>query len=281
MSTPNPEGNLPEKNFIQDGQHKSPFSFLVWGCIFTVAICLIWGGWSWYFKKVNEEYAKNPFLQVTNRDFSIFLWQFPEYMRANVKNKSGYLPAFQSIGRLGMDPKLAEEYVVAPPELIFLYHTWDRLIHSEFTPRPIPSAEFNEFITYIDEWTPKNWPGAPQGYVQLIAKLPSIKDQDLAALPQTELPLIVRQAFEGWKNYMKEGDAINAMKPTYKETSAFLSGHPHYSRSYWRNIVMDTTPEYLIDFNKKSLDEKRIIPNEELAPFLRVALFNYIQAQKK
>lgn len=278
---PPPEQQLPEKDFIQDDRKKNPFPFLLWGCILTVFVCLMWGGWSWYGAFLNKQFNKNPFLQVTNRDFSIFLWQNPEFMRANVKNKSGYLPAFQSVERVGMDPAMAEEYIIAPPDVLFLYHTWKRLLSKEFIPRPIPVAEFRQFITFLNEWEPKFWPDAPPNYVKLVADLQNEKTQDLAALPETTLPIPVRMAFEGWKNYMKEGEAINAINPTKKEVQEFIAGHPHYARNYWRNILLESYPEYLKSLASSETKEESKVPGAQIAPFLRAALFNYLEAKKK
>lgn len=279
MSAPQPEKQLSEKDFIQDDRKKNPFPFLLWGCILSLFVCLMWGGWSWFAKQINYQYAENPFLQVTNRQFSAFLWQFPENMRANVKNKAGYLPAFQIAQRVGMDPLMAEEYVAAPPDIIFLYHAWHRLLFDEFTTRPIPLDEFKEFISYLEEWDPKYWPTAPEGYVKLISTLPSETVQDLSTLPLTTLPQIVRMAFQGWKNYMKEGDAINLIKPKFSEMQDFISSHPHYARNYWRNILSETYPQYLINLTKSAKDE--VVPSDELAPFLRAAYFNYAKSKKK
>jgi hypothetical protein len=279
MANPTPENPLPEKDFIQNNIEKNPFPYLLWGCIFTVLLCLLWGGWSWYAKKMNFQYAENPFLQVKNRDFSLFLWQFPEHMRANTKNKAGYLPAFQLTERIGMDPTMAEEYVVAPPDVIFLYHAWQRLLSGEFIPRPIPIAEFKEFITTMEEWDPKYWTTAPEGYVKLIANLSTQKTEDLSTLPQSELPQSVRIAFQGWKNYMKEGEAINRIKPTNVEMADFIAHYPHYARNYWRNILLITYPKYLISLSKDD-DKKTPLPQDEIAPFLRAAFYNYSQAQK-
>lgn len=66
-------------------------------------------------------------------------------MRVNSKTKSGYLPGFQYIDKLSIEPNMADLYAVAPPELLFLYHTWNRLLSPEFITRPIQLSEFKEF----------------------------------------------------------------------------------------------------------------------------------------
>lgn len=174
-----------------------------------------------------------------------------------------------------------ENYVEAPPELIFLYHTWDRLIKNEYTPRPIPVEEFKEFLNYTEEWKPQNWPKAPKLYVALIDSLAKgTVSQDLKDMPETTLPLDVKLAFQGWKNYIKEGEDINALTPTYAQLQAFLKSHPHFARNYWRNIVEETTPNYLKSFTEGHFDPKDNIPKDEISSFLRVALYNFIQATK-
>ena len=55
-------------------------------------------------------------------------------------------------------------------------------------------------------------------------------------MSKDELPIIVRQAYQGWKNYFEEGPDINVLDPTYAEVNEFLKDHPHYMRNYWRNI---------------------------------------------
>lgn len=221
-------------------------------------------------QKVNREIAESPFLQVTNRQFSIFLWQFPEHMRVNASNKSGYLPGFQYQGKVSLVVDDADKYVIAPPATIFLYHAWRRLISEEYAPRPIGPQEFQEFLSYADEWQPKNWAEAPKGYGELVAKL-SEAPQDLQTLPESSLPQVVRRAFQGWKNYFKEGEAINAVKPTFEEMQRFLKLYPHYARNNWRNILIDQVPEYLNQID----DTKVEMPPEQLAPFLKVAFYNY------
>ena len=63
-------------------------------------------------------------------------------MRVHAPREGGYL-------RVSYENKVslvlygqADEWVVAPPELLFLYHTWRREASGEFSPRPIPREEF-------------------------------------------------------------------------------------------------------------------------------------------
>jgi len=228
-----------------------------------------------------KQVKSNPFLQVTNRQFSLFLWQFPEYMRVNATQKAGYLPGFQYQSKISLVLGSADDYVSAPPELLFLYHTWHRLISSEFIARPIPLNEFREFLDYEEEWQPQNWPAAPSGYVHLTQTLESSTQADLRALPIAILPQEVRVAFQGWKNYFKEGYLINQTKPTFAEMEGFLKSNPNYARNYWRNIVLDSYPNYLKTLSLGSFDPNAIISKDEIAPFLRVAFFNYKQSLEK
>lgn len=278
---PPPKPPLQEKDFIQDSLSANPFPFWLWLVLLALLASLLWGGSSWLMQQVNREVAASPFLQVTNRQFSIFLWQFPELMRINSSSKTGYLPGFQYQGKVSMFLDDADKYVVAPPETLFLYHTWKRLIADEYAARPVPVKEFREFLDYAEEWQPKNWPQAPKGYAEFVDKLfEADTPKELQKMPDSTLPTVVRQAFQGWRNYFKEGDAINQLKPTFDEMSRFLKLYPHFARNNWRNIMLDHVPDYLIQMKEMPADAKAEIPPEQLAPFLKVAFFNYQQVQK-
>ena len=133
---------------------------------------------------------------------------------------------------------------------------------------PIPPAEFQEFLSYCEEWQPANWPKAPEGYVGLGGGVEEYPREDLQVLSRAALPVVVRQAFQGWKNYMKEGSAINAQNPSFGEMSGFLERYPNYARNFWRNIY----PEYLKSYVDGAVKEG--VPlwgMDELEPFLKVA----------
>lgn len=268
--------DLDEKDFIQEGYRQNPYPFWIWFVLLTLFAALVWGGKSWYNQYLGGLVSADPFLQVNNRDFSLFLWQNPEYMRVHAPSKTGYLPAFQYMDHVTVEPELADKNVVAPPEIIFLYHIWNRLLGGIYFNRPIPVSEFKEFLSEDEQWKPEFWTSAPTDYVKMVLILDDKrKDEDLSALPMTTLPKVVRQAFQGWKNYYKEGEDINALKPTYETIRTFLQNYPQYERSYWRNVVMATQPNYL-----KSLypiEEKDVIPSKELTPFLKNALFNSVK----
>lgn len=278
MATPEPE--LQEKDFINEGYSKNPFPLWLWFFLLVSFLALAWGMSNWYSDKVNYLFRESPFLQVTNRDLSLFLWQNPEYMRINAKEKANYLPAFKYIDKITVDIAYADHYAAAPPDLLFRYHTWSRLIKSEFTQRPIPAAEFRDFLSYAEEWKPEYWPNAPAEYVKLVEKLPQSHSGDLSTLSRSELPLDVRIAFQGWLNYFKDGEAINTMKVTTGEMKSFLSSHPHYARNYWRNIVEKSNPDYLKSVTAGSSGGDAAVPSNEISSFLRVAVYNYLTAQK-
>lgn len=277
MTTPGPE--LPEKDFISEGYSKNPLPLWLWFFLLTALIALLWGVGNWYSGKINLLTRSSPFLQVTNREMSLYLWQNPEFMRVNVKEKNGYLPAFQYTDKITVNVADADQYVVAPPELLFRYHTWNRLVSSEFTQRPIPLQEFREFLGYAQEWHPMYWTAAPQGYVRFVEGLSKSTEEDLSKLSEQVMPMPVRMAFQGWLNYFKEGDAINALEPSERQMYQFLENHAHYARNYWRNVVEDTFPNYLVSMVKKGTQSDEVIPKTEIAPFLRVAVFNYLKAE--
>lgn len=272
-----PDKELDERDMIRKETGNNSRPILVWIAISAVIASLLWGGGNWILQKREMSQGNSPFLQVTNRQFSLFLWQFPEYMRTNVSGKSGYLPGFQYVDKVSIEEGQAEAYVSAPPKIIFLYHTWDRLIHAEFPKRPISGRELREFLEYAPEWSPKHWPEAPKEYQTLVATL---AEKDGSALDLTSLPIDVQLAVIGWKNYFLEGKMIESYKPTYGELAEFLERFPHYARNYWRNIVMNGRPDYLKGLLKGSNDPKALVPEGELSGFLRVALFNFKQAQK-
>lgn len=268
-----PRRELSEKNFINESYSKNPFPFWLWLFLAAALSAIFWGGSTWYNAKLGTLFRASPFLQVTNREMSLFLWENPEFMRINAKQKSGYLPAFKYADKVTIDVADADQLVVAPPELIFRYHTWNRLVRNEFTYGSIPKKDFQNFLSYAEEWHPDYWPGATQEYMKMVDGLSTSKVEDLSTLSQQALPQPVRMAFQGWKNYFLDGEAINTFKPTFGQVRQFLSTHPHYARNYWRNIVEEHHPNYLKDLDAGKEDEA--IPKEHLAPFLRVALFNW------
>lgn len=275
MATPDP--NLSEKDFIHEGYSLNPFPFWLWLFLLAALIAILSGIDNWYGGKISMLMKSSPFLQVTNRDMSLFLWQNPEFMRVNVKEKNGYLPAFQYVDKVTVNVADADQYTVAPPELLFRYHTWHRLVSNEFSPTPIPVKEFKDFLEYAQEWHPMYWANAPQGYVQLVKELASRKDEDLSKVSTNELPMPVRMAFQGWMNYFKQGDAINQVTVTQNQMQGFLESHPHYARNYWRNIVEETSPNYLISLSKANAGDN-VIPKTEITSFTRVAVFNYLKS---
>lgn len=261
---------LTEKNFIHEGYSQDPFPFWFWLTTVVAFTAMLWGGYAWYSKKLTAEYAHDPFLQVTNREMSIFLWQEPELMRINASPKTAYLPGFQYVEKVSLEVPFADDYVIAPPETIFRYHAWHRLISKEFAQRPIPVNEFREFLDYAEEWKPENWAAAPEGYAKIVQHLDD--QQELAVA----LPLSVRMAFQGWKNYFIEGDAINALDITYQELESFLALYPHYARNDWRNISGEN---YLSSLLRPVQDKHALVPTDEAPAFLRVALYNHLKAR--
>lgn len=246
---------LEEKDFIHEEYRKNPFHFWKWLGVVIVVTLLIVGAGNFYFSMLSDQYAHSPFLRVTNRQISLFLWQNPQYMRVHVQNKNGYLPAFNYAERIGLNPEYAEDYVIAPPELLFFYHTWKRLIGDLFFPRSIPKEEFRMFLVAVPEWDPRYWKNAPPNYRTLLDSN-EYPANDLSTLDKETVPFEVRQAFIGWKNYFFEGAQINAMQPTADELADFIEKYPQYGHSYWCNIVGNG---YL---------------KGELSSFLRVGLFN-------
>lgn len=280
---------IPDDKLIHEPKnaYKGLFLFLISFIIMFIAI--IFGSRLLKQQLLKNEYQGRPFLQVTNREISLMLWQFPGFMRSNVKRKTGYLPGFEYIDTNMVNPLAADQIAAAPPELLFLYHTWNRLIQRESTPRPIIAQEFIEFLENDEEWQPKYWKDAPKNYSKFVASLPDRLGDDLQKAPETIFPLKVRQAFHGWKNYFKEGELINALKPTYGQVKQFLTKHPHYSRNFWRNIseIKDQPiagllylESWMDDNNLREIKNEQLVNPNEISPFLKVALFNFLEAQR-
>lgn len=259
---------LEEKDFIHEEYGRNPFPFWGWLAAVIVAAFLFFGATRFYYSTLTDLYEGSPFLRVTNRELSLFLWQNPHHMRVHVKQKNGYLPAFEYAEKIGLIPRYADDYAIAPPELLFQYHTWKRLLGNYVIPRKIPADEFRKFLTGVPEWAPEYWEKAPEEYKALVNSLPFESTENLDDLSNDVLPPEVRSAFIGWKNYFSEGDRINALQPTVKLLNALLGAYPHYARNYWSGIVGDS---YL---KSPDVDEEKVLKNEELSPFLRVALFN-------
>ena len=275
MTSSIPPNDLPEKDFISEGYSKNPFPLWIWGTILSLVVCVMWGTGSWYTQKMTQQVTSSPFLQVTNREISLFLWQFPEYMRINTKNKTGYLEGFQYREKVTMELEAADKYAMAPPEILFLYHTWKRLISREIPQRAIPVSEFREFLAYAEEWNPQYWSAAPPGYVKLVESLPGLAGEDMQMVSGATLPQEVRIAFQGWRNFFKDREKINQLRPRYSEMQDFLSVFPHYARSYWRNIVDKGDVHYLRTLTLGKFTPQGEIPNYEMMPFLKVAFYNY------
>lgn len=264
---------LPDDKLIHEGYAKDPGNFWAWVLIVAAISALIWGALSQYTNYMQEVVGPHPFLQVTNREMSRFLWQNPEFMRANVRMKTGYLPAFAVGEGMRLDPSLADERAVASPEVIFRYHTWQRLIGEIWFPRPIPAERFMTFLQEAPQWAPYYWKGAPASYVEFVGSLDRNSKVDLAALQLSTLPQEVRVAFQGWQNFQYEGNQIESMQPTYAEVQRLLEAYPNYKRPLWQNIVDSSEGRYLGDVAAHAANEG-IVPRQEIAPFLRVALYN-------
>lgn len=264
---------LPEKKFINESFGKNPYPFWLWLAITAAIAGIIWGSGFWFQRVIHDLAANKPFLEVTNRDFSLFLWENTSLMRPNVQSKTGYLSAYGIEDIQGMDFTHAEEYVEAPPEVLFLYHTWHRLIGNTYFHRAISPNEFLQFLAYAKEWDPSHWSKAPQAYIDLIKNLPNTPEGNLDDLPTSTLPIEVRKAFQGWKNYFVEGKEIAQLRITYGMMKDFLSANPYFQRNYWRNIH--------IHYLEKTGEKEGLIPNENVPVFLRLALYNDLKSKEQ
>lgn len=255
---------LDEKDFIHEGIGEDPYPFIFWLIALVILGIFSWGISDWYDRYLEKGFKKAPFLQVTNREFSLFLWQNPEFMRIRVSDKASYLPAFNYIENLSMKPEMAEDYVIVPPDVLFKYHIWEMLLKDEVPVQKVYTKDFREFLQFAPEWTPEYWKAAPKQYLDTLINLPKNREETL------DVPYPVQQAYTGWKNFFKEGDLINTFQPSYKLLRQLLIRYPHYTRNYWQNLI----PRYLYSTIHPYEDDK-IIPKDEIPSFLRSALYNY------
>lgn len=267
---------LKERDYIQESK-RPMFPYWLGGLVVIAIAFSIWLGLSWVTDQMDLKFVNNPFLQVTNRDFSLFLWQHPEHMRATTKNRSGYLPGFKLEQTIALKSEYANKYVQAPPEVIFLYHTWNRLLSEYYFDRAIPALEFGEFIETVPDWNPNTWLEAPEGYKAFVAGYNFTTTEDLSKLSEEEIPRVVRRAFIGWRNFLYEGKEINQTRPTYEELDTFIREHPNFARNFWRNI----DSKYLTNYTFGKDEKSAMVPSDDIAPFLRVAFFNYQQAKRE
>ena len=115
----------------------------IWASLlaFVALILLGYGVVHWvHVSRANTPYA-NPFLHVTNRDYSLFLWQNPEMIGQG--RERGYFSAFGAQGNESwLDPILADEMVVSPEYQLMRYHAWN-IYARDYLPqrtRPTPRS---------------------------------------------------------------------------------------------------------------------------------------------
>jgi hypothetical protein len=278
LFSPPPPQPLSEKDFIQNQPILKSFPFWMWLFFAAALVSIILGTYSWYGQAVQKDERAEPFLAVTNRDFSVFLWQYPQYLKVNAGKKMGYLPGFYG-DKENMIIQEAEHFVSAPPDLLFLFHTWNRLLAPEYIKRPISPSEFQEFLERLPEWVPSNWAAAPPEYAALVKSDGYKKIDNLETLTEEELPKIVRLAFQGWRNYYKDGPQINTFAPTIGQVKKFLEKYPNYARNYWRNIAeVDGQPIAGLNYLSILLiglpNPAEKFPGDQLTSFLKAAMYN-------
>lgn len=248
--------------------------------ITSIVVIVLLAGVGWQAARRSMEIRSTiPFFAVTNREFSLFLWQNPEFMRRHATRKDGYLPGFKRSGRQGMEVEDADEQVVAPPNVLFRYHIWNYLLSENFFSRKILPKQFLQFLQDEPAWQPEHWPLAPDDYRRLVQL--SHTWQDLSTATEKELPQQVRQAFIGWLNYFEEGEEINEQQVKQKDLLQFLTLYPNYRRSLWQNLVQEYAPLYLKDIDDPFLSEDALVAQEKMTPFLRVAFFNWYQREEE
>lgn len=264
---------LSDDQMINESYKKNPYAlWMIIGSLFLLIVSLLVGR-DWVEEGgVLVDGKKSPFQEVTNREFSTFLWYNPEFMRANVSMKTAYLSGFQYIEKLSVEPEMAENRVNAPPEVLFFYHAWRRLLSQTILVGPIYADEFRSFVDYAEEWQPKYWKGATEQYRALVAERSEGRD-DI----RDQIPDEVALAFQGWKYFFLEGKRVEQFKPTFAQVGEFIEVFPQYRRSYWKNIVGE---QYLQSFNNVRNHPDALVPRKELTGFLKIGLYNYLRSRE-
>lgn len=276
---PDPQKEIPDNKLIGGDTPLKPIWIVL--VIVGALIILVLGIHNWYQKEMKKLQTESSFFHVSNRELSLFLWQNPRFMRVNVSTKDAYLPGFQYLDKVTPEEGMADNIAQAPPNVLFQYHTWKRLLGGLPVTRSIPKQQFLEFLKDSDEWQPGNWPGEPPTFSEFVKKLPESSITDLKSVSFDILPNEIRMAFIGWKNYYREGKEINDLKPTYALLERLLSAAPNYNRNFWRNIVMEAEQSYLLDYFKGTFKADDPIPSDQISPFLRVALFNQKKTEEE
>lgn len=275
--------DLSEKDFIYEGYQKNPWPAWIFLLVLLGMLALGWSFSDWRSNWLAQQRENNPFLQVTNRQISTFLWSNPEFMRANVRAKTDYLPGFRDDDKIHVIPTLADEYAIVPPEVLFRYHIWKEFLSGYVPDRKITVEEFKKFLKDCEEWLPEYWTNAPADYRAYVAGLSKVlagSTMALAEVPKDVLPNEVRQSFIGWKNFFQEGEQINAVQPTFAQARSFLILHPHLARNYWRNILSASVPNYLLSLWQGDDDPDALVPENQLASIFKVAYFNNLMAEE-
>ncbi len=248
----------------------NPMPLWLWILIIVGVFAFLWTGLNRIAISIADKREITFSKDITNRDISLFLWQNPKYMRIFAIKKSGYLPGFQSKGRVTPNLATVDDVAKGTQELIYLYTTWKILIGDYQNMRKIAVSEYQEFLSYAQEWYPQNWKKAPEDYRYLIEELDTLDIEDMQSLPLSTFPKGARNAFFGWKNFFKEKEQIDQQIITFSDMLNFLEKYPNYSRNHWRNIY----PKYLEGFLEKSVDLQKQIPEDQMQDFLKIGFFN-------
>lgn len=270
-----------EPPLFKEGERFRDSDPWIWWCLLAMLLLMagVGAGQTWLGRQLESSYGDSAFHQVSNRQMSLLLWHHPQHMRAHQKLKASYLPGFDYKKRIGLSSGHEEQQVVAPPRLLHLYHTWSRLMGELVFWRRVSRAELREFLEECPEWHPQKWKEAPKLYRQLVQRME--REQRRGEDPQEDLqlPKVVQQAFVGWKNYFREGAIINEQTFNFGEVRHFLSLYPSYKRHHWRNLLSETVPNYLVGVDDPAFASYLPFPEEHIAGFLRVALYNKRQVE--
>lgn len=248
----------------QEGSPKDPNFLWIWLAVAAAAVTLLWGLSAWWGKSSSSSAAEKNGPQrevVTNRQFALFLGQFPEFTPKG--NPQRILEASH-----------AQESVSASDEQLFYYHTWQRQIGQDEPLRPIPATLLRQFLLAFPQWKQVN---DSSSYTQYLKQLLENQDSTTAIVDKAIIPFELQLAVQNWRNKTQEAEQIASAQYTHEQVAKFLQRYPHFARNYWQNVLKAQYPHYLLSFSPEApkAPNSNVVAEEELAPFLRQALYNF------
>src|ERR1700733_7357205 len=97
--------------------------FPVWASILAfVALALIIYGVIYSLQHLKQGQNPPQFAQVTNRQYSLFLWQNPQYMSFHLPRRLHQVPGYLDRRNLFADPTVADAFFDISAEMLYVDH---------------------------------------------------------------------------------------------------------------------------------------------------------------